>query len=81
MFILGSCKELKLSYSGCCNRRLSSPCSIKGCYCDNVCHIQNDCCHDIEDIGCHPVTSFSPTVSPTSTDTVGKTKLEVHAVH
>ena len=73
--MLGSCLRLNLNYSGCC---VSSHCSNKGCYCDQVCYIFIDCCYDIGDIGCHP--SY-PTVSPTPTNTLGKTKLEVHVIH
>ena len=74
MLILGSCLALDLSYSGCCVLSLSPPCSNNGCYCDQNCYIFNDCCNDIADIGCHPTTS--PTVSPTITDILGKTKSE-----
>ena len=47
---------------------MSPPCIINGCYCDEVCHTQKDCCSDIDDIGCHPGTSSSSIVSPTPTD-------------
>ena len=61
---------LNLSYSGCCNMSLSPPCSNKGCYCDQSCHIWNDCCSDIADIGCyHPDYSSSHIVSTTPTET------------
>ena len=66
MLTLGSCVALNLSYSGCCNFRLSPPCSINGCFCDDICHTSNDCCNDKDDIECHPATSFSPT--PTALD-------------
>ena len=54
---------------------LSPPCSNNGCCCDQNCHNMNDCCSDIADIGCHPVSSFSPIVSLTPTHTLGKTKI------
>ena len=60
---------------------LSPPCNNEGCYCDQSCHTWNDCCSDIADIGCHPAYSTSPTVSPTPTDILGKTKSEAHAIH
>ena len=74
MLILGSCLALNISYSGCCLLTLSSVCSSNGCYCDRYCHMWNDCCSDIADIGCHFSSSFSPMVTPTLTDTFGKTK-------
>ena len=66
---------LNLGYSGCCdwNFEFGASCSINGCYCDSTCHIVNDCCSDIADIGCHPVSSSFPMVSPTPTDMLGKT--------
>ena len=73
MLIVGSCLALNLSYSGCCVFSQSPPCENKGCYCDQICHIANDCCSDIADIGCHPASSSSPIVLPTPTDTFGKT--------
>ena len=73
MLIIASCLALKLSYSGCCVQSLSQNCSNNGCYCHQNCHILNNCCNDIADIGCHPASSFSPTASPTTTDTFGKT--------
>ena len=76
MLILGSCLALNLSYSGCCVMFVSPPCSNNGCYCDQNCFILNNCCNDIADIGCHPTSSSSPTVSHTPTDTLGKTKSE-----
>ena len=70
--MLDSCLALNLKYSGCCSWS-KSPCYNIGCYCDQDCHIINDCCSDIADIGCHPTTSSSPIVSPTPIDTLGKT--------
>ena len=72
MLILGSCLALNLTYSGCCVMSLSAPCNNNGCYCDQSCHITNDCCSDIADIGCHPASSSSPIVAPTPTDKLGK---------
>ena len=74
MFILGSCLALNLSYSGCCVMSLSQICSNNGCYCHQDCHISNNCCSDIADIGCHPASSSSPTVLLTSTFTLGMIK-------
>ena len=79
MLILGSCLAVNLSYSGCCVMYISPPCSNNGCYCDQKCYNMNDCCSDIADIGCHPASSASPIVSPTSTGALGKTKSEGHA--
>ena len=82
MLILGSCLALNLNYSGCCHFSLSPVCISNGCYCDQDCHIFIDCCSDIADIGCHPASSsYSSIVSPTPTDTLGKTKLEGHAMY
>ena len=81
MLLLGSCLRLNLSYYGCCVMSLSSPCSINGCYCDQICYIFNDCCYDVADIGCHPTSPSYPTVSPTPTNTLGKTKLEAHVIY
>ena len=81
MLILGSCLALNLNYSGCCAWFLSPNCSNNGCYCHQDCHSLNNCCNDIADIGCHPASSSSPTVSSTLTDTLGKTKSEAHTVH
>ena len=75
MLVLGSCLALNLSYSGCCHSLLSPTCSNNGCSCDQECHILNDCCSDIADIGCHPASSSSPRVSPTPSDTLGKKKI------
>ena len=72
---------LNLSYHGCCKFLVSPPCSSKGCYCDQRCYNANDCCSDIIDIGCYPASLSSSIVSPTPTDTPGKTKLERHAIH
>ena len=63
-YFLGSCLALNLNYSGCCDFFLSPPCSNNGCYCDQACYNANDCCSDIDDIGCHPASSSSLTVSP-----------------
>ena len=41
----------------------------------------NDCCSDIADTGCHPTYSTFPMVSPTPTETHGKTKFEAHTIH
>ena len=79
MLILGSCLALNLSYLGCCVRSKTQICSNNGCYCHQDCLIFNNCCNDIADIGCHPSSSSSPTVSSTITDTLGKTKSEAHA--
>ena len=73
MIILGSCLALNLNYSGCCVTSPSSPCNNNGCHCDQRCHYWNDCCSDIADIGCYPASSSYPIVSPTPTDTLGKT--------
>ena len=76
MLILGSCLALNLGYSGCCVLFLSPSCSNNGCYCDQNCYKWNDCCSDIADIGCYPISSSSPTISHTPTDTLGKIKSE-----
>ena len=81
MLILGSCLALNLSYSGCCITSVSPPCNNNGCYCDQNCYNGNDCCSDIADIGCYPVSSTSPLFSPTPTDTLGRTKSEGHVIH
>ena len=52
---IGSCLALNLNYSGCCDPFLSPLCSNNGCYCDQVCHIVGDCCSDVGDIGCYPI--------------------------
>ena len=80
MLILGSCLALNLNYSGCCSWSNSPSCSNNGCYCDQNCHIFNDCCSDITDIGCHSASTSSSIVSPTLTDTLCKIKSEVHAI-
>ena len=77
MLILDSCLALNLSNSGCCVWSLSQNCRNNGCYCDQICHFFNDCCNDVTNIGCHPHSSISPMVSPTPTDTLGKTKQEL----
>ena len=74
MLILGSCLALNLSYSGCCDFHITPPCDNNGCYCDQNCHIWNDCCSDIADLNCHPANFSSSIVSPTPTSTLGKTK-------
>ena len=51
-------------------------CISLDCHCDQTCHSNNDCCSDIDDIGCYPVPSSSPIVTPTAI--LGKTKSEVH---
>ena len=58
---------------GCCDFFTMPPCSNIDCFCDQDCHVMNDCCSDIADIGCHPASSTS-TDSPNSTITHGKTK-------
>ena len=57
---------LNLTYSGCCVSSLSPTCSINGCWCDQVCHVFQDCCSDVTDIGCYPVTSSSTSSTSTS---------------
>ena len=79
MLILGSCLALSLNNSGCCVWSLSQNCSNNGCYCDQICHFLNDCCNDITDINCHPVSLSFTTVSPTPTDTLGKTKIGAYS--
>ena len=79
--MLGSCLALNLRYSGCCTMSMSPPCSNKDCYCDQNCYNANDCCSDIADIGCHPVSSSSPIISLTPTDILGKTQSEGPAIH
>ena len=73
---IGSCQALNLNYSGCCVFSLLQPCFINDCYCDQTCHYVGDCCYDIADIGCFP-----PSPTPIPTNTPGKTKSEVHAIH
>ena len=48
---IGSCVEHVGVIGGCC----VSGCFTQGCYCDQVCYQFNDCCSDIEDIGCFPL--------------------------
>ena len=74
MLILGSCLALNLNYSGCCKWFLSE-CSHKGCNCDEYCYKWNDCCSDIADIGCYPISTFFP--SPTPKDKLGKTNQQL----
>ena len=78
MLILGSCLALNLSNSGCCVWSLSQNCSNNRCFCDQICHFLNDCCNDITDINCHTASLSSTTVSPTPTDTLGKTKIRAY---
>ena len=66
LLTIGSCLALNLSYSGCCIISLSTTCSNNGCYCDKSCHTFRDCCNDVVDVGCYPV-------SP-PTDSLGKLK-------
>ena len=77
LLILGSCKALSIGYHGCCLTTRVQSCFSIDCHCDQHCHSNNDCCNDIADIGCHPVSSSTFTVSPAPTDTLGKTKSEV----
>ena len=79
MLILGSCLALNLSYFGCCDFFVSPPCSNNECFCDQLCHILKDCCSDIADIGCHPVSSYSPVIISTPAAILSKTKSEAHA--
>ena len=74
MFILGSCKALNLRDSGCCVTTQTQNCISIDCHCDQNCHSNNDCCNDIDDIGCYPVPYPSLMFISTSTDTLGKTK-------
>ena len=76
---IGSCVALNLSYSGCCVFSLSPPCSNNGCYCDQLCHNIEDCCSDIADIDCHPVSLSSPT--PTPNNSPGKRKSDVYKIY
>ena len=69
---IGSCLALNLNYSGCCEKSLSPPCSINGCFCDKDCHNEGDCCSDVADIECYPVNLTSP--MPITTKTLGKKK-------
>ena len=76
IIILGSCLATNLRYSVCCILSRTQECISLDCHCDQSCYINNDCCSDISDIGCHPVSSSSFTVSPTSTNTLGKKNSE-----
>ena len=67
MLILGSCLSLNLNYSGCCDRSLSPKCGNNGCFCHQSCHVWDNCCSDIADIGCYPAISSTPIVSLTPT--------------
>ena len=46
---IGSCVEHVGVIGGCCE---SNNCYAQGCYCDQACYQNNDCCSDIEAIGC-----------------------------
>ena len=80
MLISGSCLVLYFNYFGCCVRSLLQCCSKNGCYCDQTCHILNNCCNDVADIGCHPDSSSPPTILPTQTGILklGKIKQMLH---
>ena len=80
MFILGSCKALNLGYSGCCIKPPSATCATIYGYCDQLCHSNNDCCSDIDDIGCYPVPFSSPIVTSTPTAILSKIKSEVYTM-
>ena len=60
---------LNLTYSGCCVSSLSPSCSINGCWCDQICHVYQDCCSDVTYIGCYPVTNTSTSSTHTSSMT------------
>ena len=81
MFILGSCKALDLREPGCCVAMRTQSCISLDCHCDQNCYSNNDCCDDINDISCYPVSSFSLIVLHTPTDTLGKTKSKDHTIH
>ena len=81
MFILGSCKWLNLKESGCCVTTQLQSCIDEDCHCVQHCHSNNDCCSDIDDIGCHPATFSFPIVLPTPTDTLGKIKSDDLTIH
>ena len=81
MFILGSCKALNLRDPGCCVPTRTQSCIKIDCHCDQNCYSNNDCCSDIADIDCHPVSPSSPIVLPTPTDTLGKTKSKDYTIH
>ena len=68
MFISGSCKELRISNSGCCVSTRTQNCLSIDCFCDETCYSNNDCCSDITDIGCYP-------------KTLGKTKSDDHTIN
>ena len=51
IIIIGSCVEHVGVIGGCC----VSGCLTQGCYCDQLCYQNNDCCSDIEAIGCFPL--------------------------
>ena len=52
IIFIGSCVEHVGIIGGCC---VFNNCYAQGCYCDQVCYQFNDCCLDIEDIGCFPL--------------------------
>ena len=81
MFILGSCKALNLKELGCCVQARIQSCISIDCYCDEACHSNNDCCSDIADISCYPVSSSFSSVTSNSNDTLGKTKSIDHTKH
>ena len=70
MSILGSCKALNLSYSGCCLSPPSTSCKNEDCYCDFKCYSNKDCCSEITDIGCN-----------LRNKTLGKTKSDDNAIN
>ena len=47
---IGSCVEHVGNIGGCC----VSDCMTQGCFCDQACYLNNNCCSDIENIGCFP---------------------------
>ena len=77
MFILGSCMELKLNYNGCCDYSKTQSCVHIDCRCDQWCYNFNECCDDIDKISCFPP-FHTPVVTPTPTDTFGKTESDDH---
>ena len=55
----GPCAQLSQSpFSGCC---VGNDCLNEdhNCYCDLSCYFNNDCCSDIESIGCYLPTNFN----------------------
>ena len=55
MFILGSCQQLNLNYTGCCDYTKTRSCFHIDCGCDQSCYDHNDCCDDIDKISCFPL--------------------------